>query len=633
MGCSTHGCDRAHEYYKNPDQLSPSMWTVLIKRGGFKKRPRIEDKQVSGKMKEIRTKSATEKREKMTQQGQGQRAAGNTPAPECYAQLDFVDLESELRKAAHGPDHAWAETLPQNEIGARAPELADVTPDITEANYLLTLDHMKQIEQREELKFLRDCSPRLSSYTTAIVLQDMRAGKYEPSESIDRALHLAMDKGLPSLQLDAQRVLDTQTRAGRLADQSHSEHEVVFGCPADHTTHTVTPARVAQTKWNLWDYGDTLPTKPGDPILDVYQPGVKERNKCLLIHLAAALLWAHPSVHQKPRDDTPIEEILRLSRDLRYRQFLQAKECLATLGEPLDVEPLALVELRSNIHDMYYPHHDRGHRSIICFPPEELAHVNLAIIRAMPSGRYTVRRIESTMKSGRWAYLVSYRGHMRMAIPVSGEGGNLVRNNPNSVSRPVGWEHLVQLGGAGVTIGRRALLKCPHCNAVSVRLPAGVEGAMVGKSLMLSDVELRSFSIKKPWGELTSHEHSVEAREAWMIENSSPPLDNPPKLSSEAEEALVYALQLVPSEDSPFDYEVWTQVAHATDALLRLSGGMSVAAHAYTCRWRSTRHPTTLTPAGLKVFEGWVGDTVWNYANEMATVGCKAHGGSAGCAQ
>ena len=81
------------------------MWLVLTKRGGFKKSARVEEGQVGDKMREIRAKALSEKREKMAQQGPGQRAAGATRTPECYAELDFADQEEDLRKAVTGPDH------------------------------------------------------------------------------------------------------------------------------------------------------------------------------------------------------------------------------------------------------------------------------------------------------------------------------------------------------------------------------------------------------------------------------------------------------------------------------------------------------------------------------------------------
>ena len=207
----------------------------------------------------------------------------------------------------------------------------DVVPDNAEPGYLDTVKHLKQLGTDEELEFLSECSPRLSPYVTAVVLQDLRKGENDTNLSVERALKLACEQGLPPLQLDAQRVLDTQRRCGRLVDTRDIHNEVTFGRPTQLATCIETPATVAKTKWYLLDYGDSLPTKQGDPILDVYHPGAAERNKCLIIHLDAALLWAPVSRHQNPDYETKLGEIHRLSRDLRYRQYVQTQVCLPAL--------------------------------------------------------------------------------------------------------------------------------------------------------------------------------------------------------------------------------------------------------------------------------------------------------------
>ena len=262
-----------------------------------------------------------------------------------------------------------------------------------------------------------------------------------------KALLAAAEKGILSLQLDAQQVIDTQRRTGRLVGPTSSHNEVAFGVTEECGEYVITTAKVSGTSWNLRDYGDTIPTVPGYPMLDVYHPGPVERNKCLLIHLVAAILWAPGSDRQNPNNDFKLGDIHRLGRDLRYRQYQQVMDCLPVLGPVQESEPLALAELRAHAHDLGRAHHDRGHRSIVCFPPEELSQLNLAIIRVIPSGRYTVHHIESRMRSNRWAYLLSYRGHMRMAVPVGKIDSQFVRTRPNSVSRPVGWKYVTKLGG------------------------------------------------------------------------------------------------------------------------------------------------------------------------------------------
>ena len=624
LGCSNNSCERAHEYYKNPDQLTPALRLVLIKRGGFKKRPRITDDKVSDRIQEVRTQAQAEKREKMRNpdDGPGQRAAGATSAPPCYAELDYVDQEVDLRKAVNGPNHMWAEKLPQEETN-RPTEKGEAPLECDEQSYVDTVKHLKRLESMEELRFLRDCSPYLSSFVTARVLQDLRNGDTDTCRSIETALQAAADEGLPSLQLDAQQVLETQRRTGRLAERPETHNEVTFGCPSDCGDYVQTPVKVAHTSWTLLDFGDSIPTLQGDPITDVYDPGPKDQNKCMLIHVAAGILWAPTANHQRPDNRLDVQHIMRLARDIRYRQYLQVQQCLQELGPRSDTEPLVIAELRAHAHDLSHAHHDRDHRSIICFPPDELDMLNLGIIRVRPSGRYTVHHIESKYESGRWAYLFSYRGHMRLAIPVGTVDSELVRKRPNSVSRPVGWGYLTQLGGSEVSINTKLLQRCPHCGSQSTRLPPGVEGIMVGKSLLMTDLELRSFSIKSPWNAKAASDYGPEAREAWRLESGSPPLDSPPGIDEDTQRLLERVLELIPGENSVFSYQTWQDVAGATDTFLLSAGSLEVGAHAYTCQWRATRKPTTLTPEGLQVFRDRVDENLYAYAEGLATYGVK----------
>ena len=94
----------------------------------------------------------------------------------------------------------------------------------------------------------------------------------------------------------------------------------------------VTPAKIAQTKWELWGCGDSITTLPGDPMLGAYDPGPKERNMFLFIHLAAGILWESMAGHLDPPQELDQLQIYRHSRDIRYRQYLQVMGCLPALG-------------------------------------------------------------------------------------------------------------------------------------------------------------------------------------------------------------------------------------------------------------------------------------------------------------
>ena len=62
---------------------------------------------------------------------------------------------------------------------------------------------------------------------------------------------------------------------------------------------------------------------------------------------------------------------------------------------------------------------------------------------------------------------------MRLAAPTSDRDSELAMLPPNSSTRPVGWEQLPQLGSAELSINTKFLLKCPHRNRPSARLPPG----------------------------------------------------------------------------------------------------------------------------------------------------------------
>ena len=68
-----------------------------------------------------------------------------------------------------------------------------------------------------------------------------------------RSLSTALSDGLPSLQLDAQKALDTQRRTGKLVDPSPQGMEVIFGFPTKQVDYVLTEARIGDTIWRIID--------------------------------------------------------------------------------------------------------------------------------------------------------------------------------------------------------------------------------------------------------------------------------------------------------------------------------------------------------------------------------------------
>ena len=174
---------------------------------------------------------------------------------------------------------------------------------------------------------------------------------------------------------------------------------------------------------------------------------------------------------------------MKASREIRLQQYSQAEECSGKTGCPLGNDPLAVVELRAHAHDALYPHPDRDRRSLICFAPEALRNNNVCAVRVLPTCRFAAHVISSVRDPTRWVCLMAYNEHMRLAIPECPPSvGELVRS-PQSVARPVGWKSLLELGPCEATIATKRLSRCPHCQTQGVRLPLGIEGAIVGGQL------------------------------------------------------------------------------------------------------------------------------------------------------
>ena len=308
-------------------------------------------------------------------------------------------------------------------------------------------------------------------------------------------------------------------------------------------------------------------------------------NKCLLIHIAAASCCAPGDTHEVLGGKS--SRILQLARDYRVLQYKQAIECQRELGEPTSNDPLVVAELRSHVHRIPPPNHDRDHKSLLCFPLPAMNDINLRLMRVSPSCLYSIHVTNSVTPSNKWSYLVSYQGHMRIIFPPSFLIGASIRSAPKTVSQPVGWSDLLKYNShTNVGIDVKALTKCPTCQAPSIRLPLGVDGALVGRCVIMSDSELRSFAIAKPWAKAAAEECGPDALEAWEGENASPPLDQPPLLTTEAQRALKLVFGTIPPIGTEFNMKVWGAISSRVDEFADLVGNVFTAAHAFTALWR-----------------------------------------------
>ena len=175
----------------------------------------------------------------------------------------------------------------------------------------------------------------------------------------------------------------------------------------------MTDMSIRDLKLQVYDFGDTIHVRPGDSINDAYDKTTSDKNRCLLIHLAAATLCAE-SIHDREESCSAvtIPGIMRRASEFRTEQYKQAKLCESSLGEPTNNDPLVVAELRHRVHDVLNANHDRGHRALLCFPLTVMQKFNICIVRVSRSCRLPIHLISATQSSDGWVYLAAYQEHM-----------------------------------------------------------------------------------------------------------------------------------------------------------------------------------------------------------------------------
>lgn len=130
-----------------------------------------------------------------------------------------------------------------------------------------------------------------------------------------------------------------------------------------------------------------------------------------------------------------------------------------------------------------------------------LRDVNVCVVRVSPSCRFTTHVISALQKSDAWVCLLAHHQHMRLAIPVDPSSTQELATSPQSVAQPVGWKALLDLRPYETTISVKCLGRCTRCQMSGIRFPLGIEGAIVGRSALMTDHQLREFPTEKPWTE------------------------------------------------------------------------------------------------------------------------------------
>ena len=131
-----------------------------------------------------------------------------------------------------GPIAGWLH-YPRRRRLAPATHFAIHWVVIPVADFARTKQMIGDMAINDALLFLRDHSPRLPTYVSAIVLKDLRQAMKYTSDSVQKLLHRPAIESIPSLQIEAIRDLDTHRRTGSLVGVKSDYTGAKFGCPVD----------------------------------------------------------------------------------------------------------------------------------------------------------------------------------------------------------------------------------------------------------------------------------------------------------------------------------------------------------------------------------------------------------------
>ena len=583
---------------------------AFAKRYGFKRKQKLTEAKINETIRALRAEclaAATANRQAPGVRGDSNpnwvptsRVSGVLSGPPAeLSHIDYVADEEELRLAVGPSSVPFGAPMPQDENPSMGQVCTDLLPDTEDPKLTDTRRVLEAMDKDCSLQCLKEQPAHLATFLRASVTHDKFEEKEGTTEdSLNRAISKAINCGLPSLREEAEFFAASRSMVGNSRSDvipSDSDH-VVFDFPMRLGKLAIGTVVVRGHTWRVIDFGDTIPEVVGDPIGDLYGKSLTERNKCLLIHLDAAELCSSGDTDESMEKKFP--DVMSVSRKLRVEQYKQAQKCDLELGEPSSNDPIIVAELRSHVHDILNPNHDRDHKTLLCFPVGVIETKNVCLIRATPSCLFSVHVTQSVKPSKEWVYLISPQGHMRLALPPpSYLIGTELADSPRTLSQPRGWESFLQFESQNsVGVDVKVLGRCPACQATSIRLPLGVEGTLAGRSMIPDEAQLRSFHIENPRAKRAAEEVGRPAVLAWELGNDTPPLDEPPKLSQPAQVALGGLFEVIPGPHAPFSMKIWQEIAMRSDRLVGIVGDVFVASHAYMARWRATREPTTMTP-------------------------------------
>ena len=146
-----------------------------------------------------------------------------------------------------------------------------------------------------------------------------------------------------------------------------------MGCLYSVGDASVSDLQMAVWNWKVYDFDDTIPVGPTDPIWDYYGKSLVGKNKCLIIHLDAEVLRAkRKSLGNVVSTYNVISGIYPYPREFRIDQYQRSHDGVSMLGDPTPKDPMILAELMSHVPDISNLNRDRDRKSMWRFPISDI---------------------------------------------------------------------------------------------------------------------------------------------------------------------------------------------------------------------------------------------------------------------
>ena len=238
------------------------------------------------------------------------------------------------------------------------------------------------------LSQLADASDDLYSWTAVRLAR-------EPTSTLEELMGEMATYGLGDVAAEASEVLEkrSQYKAG---ERGRIEVGTVQW-PADDQLPGQGELVVDGQVWTVLDYKEEIMTSEElASVLKIPEPQ-EEKRQCVTRVLAAGVL-------QRELGRVPLQKEVDVRAEaMRREQCQQALDALDQMGEPEEFVAAVEHELRTYIHDILSPHHEKDFRSLAVFPLEDMREAKLVVMRADYKGDLLVETVVGPQwRSGGW---------------------------------------------------------------------------------------------------------------------------------------------------------------------------------------------------------------------------------------